>query len=258
MSIMNDDLKAQRNGCSIPNREDAGSSPAEVTERPSWVNWRQASESLCVECKLPVGPPVGDRSAGSYHQTLHDCPAGHRYVATHGPDPLLNIRPIYACGKCGKQLPFPLPDATGWTCDAEVDGKYCGGLPTAVGERPMTAWEAASLKAERIRAGGEWNASPTDAFKGLPRPPHCDPRVLHAPEACEYCRRATELQEERVRLDISNTGCSNRKYVCPADLARPVGQPGAHDRWGGNVAVPDHEYAATALRHEPDPEGEEP
>ena len=62
--------------------------------------------------------------------------------------------------------------------------------------------------------------------------PHCDCRVLHAPDACEYCADAVELQEERERLDVSNTGMMNRRWVCPADRDRPS----VNQIWRGNKA----------------------
>lgn len=60
--------------------------------------------------------------------------------------------------------------------------------------------------------------------------PHCDCRVLHAPDECEYCADAKELQEERERLDVSNTGKMNRRWVCPADRDRPL----TNQEWRGN------------------------
>lgn len=91
------------------------------------------------------------------------------------------------------------------------------------GERPLLASE---LAAQRYEAGDR------TAYDGLPRAPHCDSRILHAPNTgCDFCTEATELQEERERLDISNSGMTNRKWPCPADQARPRAQ---YEAWGGN------------------------
>lgn len=61
--------------------------------------------------------------------------------------------------------------------------------------------------------------------------PHCDSMILHVPGECEYCAQATWLQEERVRLDVSNTGHTNRAWPCPADRRRSADD---YDAWGGN------------------------
>lgn len=63
------------------------------------------------------------------------------------------------------------------------------------------------------------------------RAPHCDSRILHTPEECDFCRDAAPLQAERERLGVSNTGKTNRKYPCPADQAR---SPKDYHAWGGN------------------------
>lgn len=91
-------------------------------------------------------------------------------------------------------------------------------------DQPKLAYELAS---ERYAAGDR------TAFDGLPRPSHCDPRILHHPtlDDCDFCKENTELQEERERLGISNTGHSNRKWPCPADQARSKSQ---YHAWGGN------------------------
>ena len=90
-------------------------------------------------------------------------------------------------------------------------------------ERPKLAWELAS---EAAKAGNR------NAYASLPRPPHCDPRILHAPSAgCDFCVEAVELQAERERLEISNSGMANRKWPCPADQARGKAH---YEAWGGN------------------------
>jgi hypothetical protein len=71
-------------------------------------------------------------------------------------------------------------------------------------------------------------------WEKLPRAPHCDARVLHKPEECVFCARATALQEERERLEVSNTGHANRKWPCPADKARSSQSLNA---WHGNRAL---------------------
>lgn len=61
--------------------------------------------------------------------------------------------------------------------------------------------------------------------------PHCDARILHAVGECEYCDMAKDLQSERETLDVSNTGKTNRRWPCPADLAR---KPEQYNAWSGN------------------------
>lgn len=91
--------------------------------------------------------------------------------------------------------------------------------------RPLLAWE---------RASKDYDAGNRRAFDGLPRPPHCDPRILHHPQdGCDFCNEATVLQEERAILGISNSGHSNRMYPCPADQARSKEQ---YSAWPGNRA----------------------
>ncbi|MBV9125688.1 MAG: hypothetical protein JO112_20250 [Planctomycetes bacterium] len=61
--------------------------------------------------------------------------------------------------------------------------------------------------------------------------PHCDSLILHHPDQCEYCAKCDALQQERIALDISNTGMLNRRWVCPADVRR---SPEQYDAWAGN------------------------
>lgn len=63
--------------------------------------------------------------------------------------------------------------------------------------------------------------------------PHCDSKILHLPEECVYCADCAWLQEERARVDVSNTGHANRSWPCPADRARASE---VYNRWGGNRA----------------------
>lgn len=63
--------------------------------------------------------------------------------------------------------------------------------------------------------------------------PHCDPRILHKSEECEFCKDATFLQEERERLNVSNTDHANRAWPCPANKAR---SSKIMNEWRGNRA----------------------
>lgn len=64
--------------------------------------------------------------------------------------------------------------------------------------------------------------------------PHCDHRVMHAPEECRYCDARPELQALRVIWGIAFTGHApvDGQLPCPSDAARGTG--GAHV-WPGNV-----------------------
>lgn len=92
------------------------------------------------------------------------------------------------------------------------------------GERPKLTYE---------RAQEAYTSGDRGAFHGLPRAPHCDGRILHHPtlDACDFCAQAIELQEERERLGISNSGHANRQWPCPADQARSKAQ---YSAWPGN------------------------
>ena len=64
------------------------------------------------------------------------------------------------------------------------------------------------------------------------RPPHCDPRVVHAPKQCKICdEHAGFVQSLRDLHDVSFTGKTDRRWPCPADVARPNGQ---NQVWFGN------------------------
>ncbi len=77
--------------------------------------------------------------------------------------------------------------------------------------------------------------------------PHCDARVLHAPNECRYCDKHPEWQELRKIWGIAFTGHSYDKNGKPAkdeygDILQPC--PAEADRgmesingWGGNVAM---------------------
>lgn len=64
--------------------------------------------------------------------------------------------------------------------------------------------------------------------------PHCDPRVLHAPNECEFCDKHKLLQYLRQMWGIAFTGYTpeGTELPCPADNARGD----KHKQWFGNVA----------------------
>lgn len=109
----------------------------------------------------------------------------------------------------------------------------------------------------------------------LPRFPHCDQRILHAPGECEYCDANPQWQELRKAWGIAFTGhtpaidgdrCGKRIHrdtsplpnicmqgkghegdclplepyevlPCPADYAVERGTRSDHARWPGNTAA---------------------
>ena len=83
--------------------------------------------------------------------------------------------------------------------------------------------EYAAFVEEQIRSG---------AYDTIP---HCDSRILHRANKCEYCDRPL-WQKKRWNLNIANTGCEPMAWQdpCPADAARPPGSESDHRRWGGN------------------------
>lgn len=76
--------------------------------------------------------------------------------------------------------------------------------------------------------------------------PHCDARVLHLPEECIYCEDRADLQEEREKLGVSNTGHSNRAWPCPADKAR---SSESLNGWHGNTARKSTDEPAPFIKH---------
>lgn len=71
--------------------------------------------------------------------------------------------------------------------------------------------------------------------------PHCDPKILHSPEAnCAICNEyADSLQYIRKIWGINFTGehskfdaDGNRLLPCPAEVARPLENI---NKWGGNT-----------------------
>lgn len=69
-----------------------------------------------------------------------------------------------------------------------------------------------------------------------PQFPHCDPRILHAPNECEFCDMHPDWQELRIIWSIAFTGYEpeEKELPCPADYARGDN----HKLWHGNVAKP--------------------
>lgn len=67
--------------------------------------------------------------------------------------------------------------------------------------------------------------------------PHCDQRVLHAPDDCLFCDHYPDWQTHRQVAGIAFTGQDPGpdRQPCPSDAAR--GRGGAHV-WGGNVPQP--------------------
>jgi hypothetical protein len=74
--------------------------------------------------------------------------------------------------------------------------------------------------------------------------PHCDPRVLHAPNECEYCDAHEDWQTLREMWGINFTGHNKIEteygtpYLpCPSEAARPLGNI---NQWDGNVPMKDN------------------
>lgn len=63
--------------------------------------------------------------------------------------------------------------------------------------------------------------------------PHCDPRILHAPNECIYCDKHPKWQQLREVWGINFTGENDvTKSKCPAEQARELN---TIELWGGNV-----------------------
>lgn len=63
-------------------------------------------------------------------------------------------------------------------------------------------------------------------------PPHCDPSILHAPGACEFCDKCPEWQAYRSLAMINFTGeYDTDKAPCPSVYFRSVS---SRDAWPGN------------------------
>ena len=66
----------------------------------------------------------------------------------------------------------------------------------------------------------------------MERPPHCDPRVLHAFGECKVCdEHARSAQFARKVQGVSFTGQTGGRWPCPGDVARPNK---SNQVWGGN------------------------
>jgi hypothetical protein len=88
--------------------------------------------------------------------------------------------------------------------------------------------------------------------------PHCDQRILHAPEdKCPYCNLHADWQELRAAWGIAFTGHlpTGDELPCPADHNRPQGSPGWHGNWAGNrnkgSILPDADEIRLAVLAEP-------
>lgn len=66
--------------------------------------------------------------------------------------------------------------------------------------------------------------------------PHCDARVLHAPNKCRYCDHYKEWQQAREVWGINFTGEEDpEKLPCPSTTERPLSKI---EEWPGNRAAP--------------------
>lgn len=111
--------------------------------------------------------------------------------------------------------------------------------------RPKLAVELAS---EQSAAG---DRTAFDRFmRACGRPPHCDQRVLHRLEDCEYCGspEAWPQQKERAALGVRNTGVEGdqpgRVHPCPAELAR---SQESLQSWAGNRPAPPPQHGPLAV-----------
>lgn len=70
--------------------------------------------------------------------------------------------------------------------------------------------------------------------------PHCDGRVLHKPDDCQYCAMSdfVDLHEFRTQNKILYTGEDPKQgwWPCPAEQARGLRSVNS---WGGNTAKPE-------------------
>lgn len=75
------------------------------------------------------------------------------------------------------------------------------------------------------------------------RAPHCDQRILHAPEDnCSVCNVHPEWQQLRVLWGINFTGHNDStKLPCPAEVERPLD---SINRWYRNLPVTPEVQAA--------------
>ncbi len=68
--------------------------------------------------------------------------------------------------------------------------------------------------------------------RSIPQFPHCDAKVLHAPNICEFCDRHPDWQELRILWGIAFTGENLPDLIpCPSERDRPLNNI---NRWPGN------------------------
>lgn len=92
--------------------------------------------------------------------------------------------------------------------------------------------------------------------------PHCDSRILHRANECDYCRDSPELQGFRDYLGIAFTGHDPLpgEVPCEADAMRPPGADNDHRRWGGNkptsakgdLSWPEETFASRVMYGDPE------
>jgi len=115
----------------------------------------------------------------------------------------------YRCRDCGLQR-APIPNDFCWEC---------------AGQRRLTVGQRAYLM------------SVTEVHLGAF--PHCDDKVLHAPDECRYCAMAeyAALHELRRRFGIAYSGrpAQGGQSSCPSEAFRPAE---LIERWPGNRAAP--------------------
>lgn len=101
--------------------------------------------------------------------------------------------------------------------------------------------EVVVTKYDDVDAKARWSAWNQFVNRADKRPwndtiPHCDSRILHAPDECTYCDRP-RWQRARKRFGIANTGHQPAvgEVPCEADATRgPESGVADHRRWGGN------------------------
>jgi hypothetical protein len=80
-------------------------------------------------------------------------------------------------------------------------------------------------------------AEPKPSAVKIPQFPHCDSRILHAPDECVVCDGHPDWQALRRAWGIAFTGYTpdeeHKELPCPADHARG----NSHTQWSGNRAI---------------------
>ncbi len=69
-----------------------------------------------------------------------------------------------------------------------------------------------------------------------PQFPHCDPRILHAPEECEFCDMHPDWQVLRQYWGIAFTGYEPEGTELPDPATHARGDN--INKWHGNIAQP--------------------